>query len=90
MGLGDFGAVEGAGDQGFVRAEVVEEELAVNFGGLEEGAALPEQVGFFGRAFDEHVELTTDPGAFGFEGNFLLEAHEFAAAGLDGAGGDLG
>ena len=47
MGLGDFGAVEGAGDEGFVGAEVVDEDLAVDLRGVELGAALPEEFGLF-------------------------------------------
>ena len=61
VGFGDFGAVEGAGDEGFVGAEVVDEDLAVDLGGVEGGAALPEEVGFFGGAFDEEVDLAAYP-----------------------------
>jgi hypothetical protein len=32
VGISDFGAVEGAWDQGFVRAEVVDEDFAVDLG----------------------------------------------------------
>ena len=35
VGLGDFGAVEGTGDEGFVRAEVVDEDFAVDLGVVE-------------------------------------------------------
>jgi hypothetical protein len=55
VGFGDFGAVEGAGDEGFVGAEVVDEDFAVDLGGLVEGAALPEEFGLFVFAFDEDV-----------------------------------
>jgi hypothetical protein len=41
VGFGDFGSVEGAGDEGFVGAEVVDEDLAVDLWGLVEGATLP-------------------------------------------------
>jgi hypothetical protein len=85
VGLGDFGAVERARDQGFVGAEVIDENLAVDFGGLIEGAALPEEVSLFGFAFDEDIELAADPLLAGFAADFLLQAHELAAAGFDGA-----
>jgi hypothetical protein len=52
VGVGDLGAVEGAGDEGFVGAEVVDEDLAVDLGGVERGAALPQEFGLFGLAFD--------------------------------------
>ncbi len=52
VGLGDLGAVEGSGDEFFVRAEVVDEDLAVDLGGVLDGAALPEEFGLFGFAFD--------------------------------------
>ena len=61
MGFGDLGAVEGAGDEGVVGAEVVDEDLAVDLGGVEGGAALPEQVGLFAGTFDEEVDLAADP-----------------------------
>ena len=64
VGLGDLGAVEGAGDELFVGAEVVDEDLAVDLGGVDEGAALPEEFRLFGLAFDEEVNLAADP-AFG-------------------------
>ena len=35
VGLGDFGAVEGTGDEGFVGAEVVDEDFAVDLGVVE-------------------------------------------------------
>ena len=89
MGLGDVGSVEGAGDEGFVGAEVVDEDLAVDLGGVEGSAALPEEFGFFGLAFDEEVDLAAYPGGFGFGADLLLELHELAAAGFDGALGDL-
>ncbi len=53
VGVGDFGAVEGTGDEGFVGAEIVDEDFAVDLGGVERGAALPEEVGLFGFALDE-------------------------------------
>ncbi len=61
VGLGDLGAVEGAGDEFFVRAEVVDEDLAVDLGGVLDGAALPEEFGLFGFAFDEEVDFAADP-----------------------------
>ena len=89
VGLGDFGAVEGAGDEGFVGAEVVDEDFAVDLGGVERGAALPEEFGFFGLAFDEEVDLAAYPVGFGFGADLLLELHQLAAAGFDGALGDF-
>ncbi len=41
VGLGDLGAIEGAGNEGFVGAEVVDEDLAVDLGGVQWGAAFP-------------------------------------------------
>jgi acetylornithine deacetylase/succinyl-diaminopimelate desuccinylase-like protein len=38
--LGDLGAVEGAGDEGFVGAEVVDEDFAVDLGGVESRCGL--------------------------------------------------
>src|SRR5271155_4171393 len=89
VGVGDFGAVEGAGDEGFVGAEVVDEDFAVDLGGVERGAALPEKVGLFGFAFDEQVDLAAYPFGFGLGADFLLQLHQLATAGLDGAVGDL-
>jgi hypothetical protein len=89
VGLGDDGSVEGSGDEGLVGAEVVDEDLAVDFGGVEGGAALPEEVGLFGLAFYEEVDLAVDPGGLGFGADLLLEFHELAATGFDGAFGDL-
>ena len=65
MGLGDLGAVEGAGDELFVRAEVVDEDLAVDLGGVQDGAALPEEFGLFGFAFDQEVDLAAYPFGLG-------------------------
>ncbi len=70
-------------------AEVVDEDLAVDLGGVECGAALPEEFGFFGFAFDEEIDLAAYPGGFGFGADLLLELHQLAAAGLDGARGDF-
>ena len=81
--------VEGSGDEGFVRAEVVDEHLAVDLGGVQRRAALPEKFGLFGFAFDEQIDLAVDPGGFGFGADPLLEAHELAAAGFDGALGSF-
>lgn len=39
--LRNLGAVEGAGNESFVRAEVVDEDLAVDLGGVQWGAAFP-------------------------------------------------
>src|SRR5579871_352424 len=89
VGLGDFGSVEGSWDQGFVGAEVVDEDFAVDLGGVEGGAALPEEFGLFGFALDEEVDLAAYPGGFGFGADLLLELHQLAAAGLDGAVGDF-
>ena len=89
VGLGDFGSVEGAGDQGFVGAEVVDEDFAVDLRGVEGGAALPEEFGLFGFAFDEEVDLAAYPGGFGFGADLLLELHQLAAMGLNGAVGDF-
>jgi len=52
VGFCDLAAVEGAGDQGVVRAEVVDEDFAVDLWGVHEGAALPEEVVFFADAFN--------------------------------------
>ena len=54
------------------------------------GAALPEEVGLFVLAFDEDVEFAADPLGAVAGADLLLEAHELAAAGFDGALGDLG
>ena len=75
VGFGDECAVEGAGDQGFVGAEVVDEDLAVDLGGVECGAPLPEELGLFGFAFDEEVDLASYPFGFGFGADLLLELH---------------
>src|ERR1700722_4994614 len=89
VGFGDEGAVEGSGDESFVGAEVVDEDLAVDFGGVERRAALPEKFGLFGFAFDEEVDLAAYPLGFGFGADLLLQLHQLAAAGLDGAVRDL-
>src|ERR1700735_2001311 len=65
VGLGDFGSVEGAGDQGFVGAEVVDEDFAVDLGSVERGAALPEEFGLFGFAFDQEVDFAAYPFGLG-------------------------
>src|SRR5271156_5703696 len=87
VGLGDFGAVEGAGDEGFVGAEVVDEDLAVDLRSVERGAALPEEFSLFGFALDEEVDLAPYPLGLGFGAYLLLELHQLAATGLDGAVG---
>ena len=71
-------------------AEVVDQDLAVDFGGVERRAAFPEEVGLFAYAFDEEIDFAADPGALALGGDFLLQAHELAAAGLNGAAGELG
>ena len=70
-------------------AEVVDEDFAVDLGGVEWGAALPEKFGLFGFAFDEEIDLAAYPCGFGFGADLLLELHQFVAAGLDGAFRDL-
>ena len=70
-------------------AEVVDEDFAVDLGGVEEGAALPEEFGFFALAFDEEVDFAADPFGFLAGADFLLELHQLAAAGFDGALGDF-
>lgn len=90
VGFGDFGSVEGAGDQLFVGAKVVDEDLAVDLRGVEAGAAFPEEVGLFGGAFDEEVDLAAYPLELLRGADLLLELHQLAAAGLDGAVRDLG
>ena len=85
VGFGDLGSVEGAGDKDFVGAEVVDEDLAVDLGGLVEGAALPEEFGFVGLAFDEDVYFAPNPVGSGGTRDFLLELHQLAATGFYGA-----
>jgi len=67
VGFGNLAAVKGAGNERFARGaigfrpEVVDKHFAVDFGRVEEGAALPEQVVLFADAFDEEVEFLADP-----------------------------
>ena len=53
VGFGDFGVVEAAGFESFEVAEVVDVDFAVDLGGVELGAAFPEQRGLFAFAFGE-------------------------------------
>ena len=80
MGLGDFGAVEAARDESLVRTEVVDEDFAVDLGGVQEGAAFPEELGLFAFTFDQEIEFATDPGGLGFGADLLLKLHQAAAA----------
>jgi len=45
--FGDFAAVEAARNQLFVRAKVVDEQLAVDLRGMPRRTAFPEKIGFF-------------------------------------------
>lgn len=89
VALGDFAAVEGAGDQVFVGAEVVDENFAIDLWGVHLGAALPEETGFFAGAFDEDVHFLVEPHELTAGADGLLQLHEALAAGLDGAFGDF-
>jgi hypothetical protein len=90
VGFGDFAAVEGTWDQRLMRAEVVNEDFAVDLRGVEHGAALPEEFGFVADAFYEQVEFAADPLLLAFGADLLLEFHEALAARLDDAFGDFG
>ena len=74
VGLGDEGAVEAAGLEGIERAEVVDEDFAVDFGGVELGAAFPEERGFGAGAFGEEGELAADPLLLAICGRWTAEA----------------
>ena len=88
VGFGDFGFVEAAGFQRLQRAEVVEVDFAVDLRGVELGAGFPEERGFFAFAFGEDDQLAAYPLLFGALADGLLELHQAALAGLDGAVGD--
>ena len=64
MRLRNLRAIKGAGHQRLVRAEVVDKDSTVDLGGVEWGAALPEEVGFFRRSLDKEVDLAANPGSF--------------------------
>ena len=89
VGFGDLAAVEVAGDEGLVGAEVVDEDLAVDLGGVELGAPLPEEIGLFAEALDEQIKLAPDPLLLALGGDRLLEFHEAFAARLDSAPGEF-
>src|SRR5665213_1859712 len=89
VGLSNFCTVKGAGNQRLMRSKVVDEDFAVDLGGVEDGAALPEEIGFFGLALDQEVDFAADPLGLFAGADFLLELHQLAAARLDGALRDL-
>jgi hypothetical protein len=68
-----LGAVEAAGVQIFKRPEVVDEDFAVDFGGVEFGAAFPEERGFGAGAFGEKCDFAADPIFLGAARDGLLE-----------------
>src|ERR1700759_1310290 len=90
VGLGDLGAIELAGLETFKVAEVVDVDFAVNFWSVEFGAALPQHGRLFALAFGQNNKFATDPLLLGALRYFLLQLHELALAGLDGAFWELG
>jgi hypothetical protein len=72
-----------------VGAEVVDEDFAVDLGGVEQGAALPEEVGLFASPSTRR-SISRPTQRLGFGADLLLELHQLAAAGFDGALGDFG
>ncbi len=90
VGVGDFGSVEGTSHEGFVGAEVVDEDFAVDLGGVKGGAALPEEFGLFGFALRRGWSISwPTQAALGFGADFLPELHQLAASCRNGAVGDL-
>ena len=87
MGFGDLGAVEAAGFEGVERAEVVDEDFAVDFRGVKFGAAFPEERGFGAGAFSEEGDVAADPVLLCAAGDGLLELHETLAARFNSAFG---
>ena len=85
MRLGNLGAVEGAGDERFVGAEVVDEDLAVDLRRVENRTTLPEQIGLFALAFNQQIDFAANPLSLFARADFLLQLHQLAAAGFDGA-----
>src|SRR5208337_1823928 len=66
-------------------AEVVDVDFAVNLWCVKLGAAFPEQRGLFAFAFGQQDHLAADPLLLGALADGLLELHQAALAGLDGA-----
>ena len=59
--FGDLGAIELSGFEFLEIAEVVDVDLAVDFRGVELGAAFPKHGGLFAFAFGKNYEFATDP-----------------------------
>ena len=90
VGFGDLGAVEAAGLRGSSQlAEVVDVDFAVDLRGVELGAAFPEQRRLFAFAFGEHDQLAAHPLLLGALADGLLQLHQAALAGFDGALGNF-
>ena len=72
-----FGDAEHAHFAGFRLAEfsVVDVADAIDFRRLGREAGFPQQVGFFGNAFDENWELTANQEAVTFQRNAALQGH---------------
>ncbi len=60
VGFGDLAAVELAGLRVDFLGEVVDEDFAVDFGGVHWRAAFEQQFGFFRLAFEQQIEFAPD------------------------------
>src|SRR5258708_29744350 len=79
----DFAAVELARLRLIVIAEIVDEQLSVDFRGVHLGAAFPQQIGLFGRAEGEDIELASHQLCFVLFADALLNLHQLFAAAFD-------
>jgi hypothetical protein len=61
VGFGDLGFVEAAGLEGGQVAKVIDVEFAVDFRGVELGAAFPEERRLFALAFGQQDQLAAYP-----------------------------
>src|SRR5215211_555524 len=74
----DVDKLSGLGREAFGR--VVDEDAAVDVGRLRLHATLPEQVGLFRHALEEHADDTADARAVLLQRDARLRAHQFGAA----------
>ena len=83
VGFGDLAATKLAGRERLVRTEIVDEDLAIDFGSVHGGASFPQHIGFFRGTFDEQIELASDELLLLATADALLQSHQLLATALD-------
>ena len=89
VGLGDLRAVEAPLLQRGQLSEVVDVDFAIDLWRVELRPALPEQRRLFAFSFGQYEQFPAYPLLLGALADPLLELHQFAFAGFDGALGEL-